>query len=653
MNGKSFVLAVYLCAFFLMLGAARIQADELNPEQLHEAGLIKSKDCEAYKSLALDTAAPQLAELRYGSPPVALAAATSESGSGGGGNEFTNTNIQEAGVDELDIVKNDDKYFYIVNNAQFYIIQAWPPKEMKQVARIELAAGAEESSVIPYGLFLEGDKVIVLSRSRRTAIGKRKYSKEQYPYGHPTLVLNFIDVSDKSNIKLKERLEFPAYYVDSRLIEGKLLLAMEYTDTGLDLEKYVMADIPSLPPAYRKRPAEKKRTAIVKKSIPSIRAYLAKETKDWNDEAFLPTASLRHQDGKESVLPFVSCQDFYNPKLLASKREGFFTLLSLDINDPTTLYSSTMVNLSWLFYASQNNVYLAKISRRLVNNDRMKNDDSPKMLTQIHQFAIEENAKIQYVASGEIKGYVKSRFWINQYKDTLRVASQRSFSNPRRGSSAVSILKRLGNHLVEIGRIDGIAPGEHIYAVRMMGEKGYVVTFKRTDPLYTLDFSAPNAPKILGELKINGYSSYIHPIDDKHLLTIGEDATDQGRVTGLHLQIFDVSDATAPKRVQHELVSPKNEGNGKSEALHNHHAFSYHAPSQTLVIPLMERKKKSLYEDPFDGVLVYKVSPSQGFERIGRIDHRNFVADNNAKQPLSLKRSRIYFREAGVYNKDA
>ncbi len=149
-------------------------------------------------------------------------------------------------------------------------------------------------------------------------------------------------------------------------------------------------------------------------------------------------------------------------------------------------------------------------------------------------------------------------------------------------SNQLSILKQEGDHLVQTGVIKNIAPSERIYSMRYDGDRGYMVTFRQTDPLFTFDLSDPYDPKILGELKVNGFSTYIHLFGENNdrLLTIGRSATDQGRITGNQLQIFDVSDLTRPRQVaSYEL------GHGYSEALYDHHAFTYYAPKNVLAIP--------------------------------------------------------------------
>jgi Beta propeller domain/Vault protein inter-alpha-trypsin domain len=163
--------------------------------------------------------------------------------------------------------------------------------------------------------------------------------------------------------------------------------------------------------------------------------------------------------------------------------------------------------------------------------------------TQIHQFALTKNdGRPTYVASGAVDGQLLNQFSMSEHEGNLRVATTDWNWNGNEGGNHLFVLHANAHHLDTIGAIRGLAKGERIYAGRMFGDKGYLVTFRQTDPLFTLDLSDPRHPKVAGELKINGFSNYIHPMDDNLLLAIGQDADDTGRVQGFHMQVFDVTD---------------------------------------------------------------------------------------------------------------
>ena len=151
------------------------------------------------------------------------------------------------------------------------------------------------------------------------------------------------------------------------------------------------------------------------------------------------------------------------------------------------------------------------------------------------------------------------------------------------------MLRLNGGQLTQAGHVDGLGKGERIYSVRFIGTTGYVVTFRQTDPLYTLDLRDPAAPKVVGELKIPGYSAYLHPAGDGRLLGLGQDANAQGRVQGMQVSLFDVRDPAHPARVaQHQ------EKGAHSEAEYDPHAFLYWAPLGLLAVPRWDDRQPSV-----------------------------------------------------------
>jgi uncharacterized secreted protein with C-terminal beta-propeller domain len=172
--------------------------------------------------------------------------------------------------------------------------------------------------------------------------------------------------------------------------------------------------------------------------------------------------------------------------------------------------------------------------------------------------------------------------------------------------------------------VRGLAPGERIYAARMVGDQGYLVTFRRTDPLYTLDLSSPRRPRVMGELKIPGFSSYIHPIGNGQLLTVGQNADSSGRVQGAHLQLFDVTDLEHPRRTHHyELTLGSN--SSRSAAQWDHHAFTFNSRTRTLALPLTVHRYHKQGGN-FAGVILVKVDPRKGFSNLGDVEHSDLAA---------------------------
>ena len=166
------------------------------------------------------------------------------------------------------------------------------------------------------------------------------------------------------------------------------------------------------------------------------------------------------------------------------------------------------------------------------------------MTTAIHKFDISSPLRTEYRGSGTVSGYLLSQWSLSEYRGVLRVVSTETpawWGNGRESESFLTTLRQRGGELVQAGRIGGLGKGERVYAVRFAGDVGYAVTFRQIDPLYTLDLAVPERPRVLGELKIPGYSAYLHPVGEDLLLGIGQDATDEGRPLGTQ-----VSSSTSP-----------------------------------------------------------------------------------------------------------
>jgi uncharacterized secreted protein with C-terminal beta-propeller domain len=266
----------------------------------------------------------------------------------------------------------------------------------------------------------------------------------------------------------------------------------------------------------------------------------------------------------------------------------------------------------------------------------------------LHKISI-NLGNISYIAQGEVPGHILNQFSMDEHNEFFRIATT-SGNNWGEGSQISNNIYILDENLNQVSKIENIAPGESIYAARFLGNRAYLVTFVQVDPLFTIDLSDPYNPRILGELKIPGYSEYLHPYDETHIIGIGKEvdpsidadkvhtpgAVYYTAILGLKLALFDVSDIEHP--VEEAKVVIGNRGTD-SPALYDHKAFLFDKEKQLLVIPV------SLYEIPhetldsvndsniteiqpdwgqftFQGAYVYKLSLENGFEYEGRITHQ-------------------------------
>lgn len=230
------------------------------------------------------------------------------------------------------------------------------------------------------------------------------------------------------------------------------------------------------------------------------------------------------------------------------------------------------------------------------------------------------------MGSGSVWGKILNQFSLGEYNDVLRIATTTGNTWSGTSKNHVFCLEASEEGLVIIGNIKDMAPGERIYSTRFIGPRGFLVTFVKVDPLFTLDLSDPTDPKVLGELKVPGYSDYIHPFDENHLITIGKDTKEEGGTAwyqGVQVSIFDVTDFADPVRLYSELIGDRGT---TSEALYNHKAFTFWAENSLLAIPVDVFEHETEPDYPwgygthtFTGLYVYRVTIENGFVFLGRI----------------------------------
>ncbi|MDX6681978.1 MAG: hypothetical protein QOG94_2017 [Solirubrobacteraceae bacterium] len=332
---------------------------------------------------------------------------------------------------------------------------------------------------------------------------------------------------------------------------------------------------------------------------------------------FVPRTTLRSRVSghtfRRSVVP---CSGVRHPRSFSGL--DLLTVLTIDLDKglfnvdrdailagAQTVYGSP----TGLYVASQKYVAAVEDGRALPQATR----------TQIHRFDVSKEGVTSYASSGEVTGFVLNQYALSEHDGALRVASTDEpqwFGGPaaRESESFVTVLGERGNTLAPLGRVGGLGRGERIYAVRFAGDKGYVVTFRQVDPLYTLDLSDKRDPKVVGELKILGYSAYLHPISDDLLLGVGIDASAEGRRLGTQLSLFDVSDPRKPvRRAQASLGA-----NSSTTAEFDPHAFLYWDPTRLAVIPLTVYGQEGT--QGFDGAIGFHVGTSSLAEA-GRVAH--------------------------------
>jgi len=309
-------------------------------------------------------------------------------------------------------------------------------------------------------------------------------------------------------------------------------------------------------------------------------------------------------------------------------------VIHLDLDRPATapLGATGLLAERYTVYASRRSLYIAQPSWWWT----WWATASSQMTTAIHRFdlstATTGNGPVRYAATGEVEGWLLNQFSMSEYNGYLRVATTEIDwwwgavdTTDTEPANLITVLHDDASGVLrQVGRLDGIAPREQIYAVRFIGDTGYLVTFRQVDPLFTLDLSDPTAPRILGELEVTGFSSYLHPVEGDRLLAVGMEADENGRVIGLAISVFDVSDLSRPSLLHRHLLEGDDQRWSWSEALADHHAFTFHRGVLSIPVYLVGSS-----QTPFHGLFVLSVDPESGIEELGTVDHSDLPPPPN------------------------
>ncbi|HYQ66343.1 beta-propeller domain-containing protein [Actinophytocola sp.] len=492
------------------------------------------------------------------------------------GPDHSTTNVHEGGVDEPDLVKTDGKRVVSITDGVLRVVDV---HSRTQTAAVRLADQA-----YPTQLLVDGDRALVMSIPIMTqsvpdiAPGKpttRPVPTDTVPY---ETRLSLIDLTGAG--KVLGTLSVDGSYLDARQVG--------------DVARVVVHSTPHLPFRY---PTDGDQPS----ALHDNQEVVANSTiQDW-----LPRYELR-TGGATSNGQLTECADMTHPADYTAT--GMLTVLSFDLThdlgtgDPVTIVADGST-----VYGTEKNLYVA--------NDHTMTGmvDTPmptpaSARTELYQFDISRPGRPVHVASGAVDGGLLNQYSMSEYQGHLRVATTRSGQGGP--ESLITVLRREGSELTQVGQVGGLGEvGERIYAVRYFGDTGYVVTFRRMDPLYTVDLRDPTAPKVTGELKITGYSAYLHPAGDGRLIGVGQGADANGGVQGAQVSLFDTSDPAGAKVIaQYQL------GGGWTEAENDPHAFLYWPAKHLLVLPV------SGGPDQTAGALVLRLGEGS-FERARTLTH--------------------------------
>ncbi len=608
-----------------------------------------------WKALAIAQMEKQLAENRerllnpgdcyyyYEDGSVCDMAAAGDVSGGGeddeeGASEYSTTNTQEVDVDEADFLKNDGSFIYLVTGDEFRIIDAWPPEQAHTLSVTKMPG-------TPRRLYVDQDIAVIYSS---IGYGYGWYSDCTYGYDceftgdGADLEITLLDISNKSKPEKLRSISFAGSYLSSRRIEDFVHTVVYFDEPPMpamktvpdEFKEYlwecywegeeVPYDVNKVGPAFDALAAE---NAAIIEAAP-IEDWLPKVTDTW------------YQNGQTVAQgsPLTDCSGYY----LSQTADGtsLISVASFDLTKLSPMKASTVIAKPGAVYASKQSLYVATRHYRgwdyFGDGKTVWFEELPDEVTEattIHKFLLASDSPATgYVGSGIVKGRVLNQFAMSDYKGYLRIATTHGHVPQPDVHSTISVLEPADGRLAVVGQLDNLAPTEDIRSVRFGSDLGFVVTFKKTDPLFVIDLADPANPTVKGELKIPGFSTYMHFMDKEHLLTIGYDADDQGSFawfTGIQLQVIDVSDITDPKLLHKEVIGTRG---STSDATTNHFAFNYFKPKELLAVPMVVCEESSgggSYGDEmtFNGLMVYNVTVEDGFDYQGGVPHETMAED--------------------------
>ncbi len=476
----------------------------------------------------------------------------------------SDTNVQVAGVDEPDLTETDGRRLFTVSEGTLHVVDVSGPQPQR-LSSTPLDVDHGEGQLV-----LDGDRLLViaprwgdLAVPDPAAAGEPAADLSMPEHGSALTTILVFDVS-RDDPRLVGRTDLEGTHVAGRAVDGTAHLVVAHRPNPIPM--------PLMEEVWQAR------------SEAEAQSRLAAALDDTTAEDWLPVLQHQDADGVVTTRPTLECTDVAR----AAEEPGTGTLqvVTLDLHGDDALPEGTTAVLT------DAQTVTASADQLVVATTRWNDLDQPEPAaepafdvapapqhadTLLHLFELAPTGAT-HLASGEAPGTLLNQFSMSLHDGHLRVATTAGDAWGGDSESGVTILRRDGDTLETVGQVAGLGRGETIHSVRFLGDRGYVVTFRQTDPLYSLDLSDPADPRVTGELKITGYSAYLHPMPDDRLLGIGQEATLEGRVTGTQVSMFDVSDPADPRR-ESQVHLP----GASSEAEWDHHAVLVH--DGTLVLP--------------------------------------------------------------------
>lgn len=551
--------------------------------------------------------------------------------------EYSTTNVQVQNVDEPDFLKNDGKYVYILSDDKLTIIDGYPAEDAKIVLKIGLDIERQNLQ----NMFLNEDRLVIFYQGdlQMKSISEYDFAPD-YTHKRTTHAL-ILDVSDKDNPTILKDYEVDGHYQEARMIENYVYFI---TQDGIDYGHPIM-------PMIRESSEVIIRPDVFYFDNPERNYNFNTVTAfdifgdSINSETFLIGNSDTIYVSEDNI--YITYQKNLPQNYFESlKKDRFFQVVVplLPSNIQQQIQSiEQSPDLDWYQKWEKTSELLQNTYNKMSENDRdklfnliQKNLEEydakfikSSTMTVIHKIAIDKD-NLEYFDKAEVPGYLLNQFSMDETGDRFRIATTSSY-NGRFTSFTHNNVYVLDENLKQVGSLENIAPDEKIYSARFMGDKLYLVTFQRIDPFFVIDLSQ-DTPKILGALKIPGFSNYLHPYDEDHIIGIGRDTEETKgggvRTLGLKLALFDVSDFANPRTVDTITIGTQSTD---SEILYDHKALLFDKEKNILSIPVRDYER-IIFEDDQTGEInkhlqnwlgfyVFGIDPEKGFDLKGEIEH--------------------------------
>jgi uncharacterized secreted protein with C-terminal beta-propeller domain len=540
-------------------------------------------------------------------------APTSDNGGREEGVDFSGTNNQESGVDEADLVKTDGYHIYALNGKQLHIFGVPEFGMLQPVSATNVEGHARQMlvdkdsnravvfSYINVGSLPEGHPL-------REAVGYKEDDQDWYWRSSFVSKITVFDMADRANLKLVREVYFEGYYQTARKV-----------GSAVNISSYASIDRRELWDWYQ---------LVEDVGKTQTKLLVAKRIKDLTLQDLTPQMYVRTPDGafRTEGLTNADCRGYFRP--YDSHARGFSSLLSFDLLGNEIKWDADHVVSNYsTFYQSKDRIVLAEAAHSWWWYWSYP-DDLDQL--NVHVFDSSRPGKASYIGSGRVEGMLSDQFAIDEHDGAIRLATTTGMfwrwwddSDDRpEPENHIWVLEPDGDKYTPVGHVGGIAKGERIMSARFMEDRAVIVTFRNIDPLFTIDLSDNTRPRLVGELKIPGFSTYIHPLGTDKLLTIGVGGDDNGANWRTNVSLFDISDFANPQLGQALQISADS-GWSWSEAQWEHKAFQYWAPKKLLAIP------QSTYGHTSGGYyryiskleLIEVDADGNGLRRYGAIDH--------------------------------